>query len=69
MKAFNIRWAVNDPYILETLPKEIKIPKKVIKKNADGLINADLISRYVSSVTGYDHMGFSISYEKKFRRK
>lgn len=70
MKAFNIRWAVSDPYILETLPKVIDIPKKVIKKDSEGMIDVNSISNYVCSVTGYSHLGFAIDYEtdKKKRR-
>ena len=51
MKAFNIKWDVDDPEDLETLPNEIEIPAEIQDDD-------DAISDYISDVTGFCHFGF-----------
>jgi len=52
MKAVNIEWDVDDEKDLETLPEEIIIPPDL--ENED----IDVISDYLSDVTGFCHKGF-----------
>ena len=53
MKAINIIWDTDEEDILETLPKEIEIPKEIKD-------DEDKISDYLSDVTGFCHYGFEI---------
>lgn len=52
MKAANIIWDVDFEDELELLPTEIEIP--------DDIYSEDDISDYISYVTGYCHMGFTV---------
>ena len=57
MKAINIKWDTDgDKELLKTLPKEIKIPKKL----TNGEIDYDAIDDYLSDVTGYCHEGYNL---------
>ena len=53
MKAINIKWDVDYEEELENLPTEIEIPN-----NID--IEDDVISDYLSDVTGFCHYGFEL---------
>ena len=53
MKAINIKWDVDTEEELEDLPTEIEIPN-----NID--IEDDVISDYLSDVTGFCHYGFEL---------
>ena len=53
MKAINIKWDVDTEEDLEDLPTEIEIPD-----NID--IEDDVISDYISDVTGFCHYGFEL---------
>lgn len=58
MKAFNIKWDVDDPEDLETLPNEIEIPAEIQDDD-------EAISDYISDVTGFCHFGFEIDEGEK----
>lgn len=51
MKAINIDWDVDYEEELENLPTEIDIPNN---------IDIDIISDYISDVTGFCHYGFEL---------
>lgn len=51
MKAINIQWDVDDVDDLEALPTEIVIPSELEDDD-------DMISDYLSDLTGYCHKGF-----------
>ena len=53
MKAINIKWDVDYEEELENLPTEIEIPN-----NID--IEDDVISDYLSDVTGFCHCSFEL---------
>ena len=53
MKAINIKWDVDTEEELKDLPTEIEIPN-----NID--IEDDVISDYISDVTGFCHYGFEL---------
>lgn len=53
MKAINIKWDVDTEEELEDLPTEIEI-----SNNID--IEDDVISDYLSDVTGFCHYGFEL---------
>ena len=53
MKAINIDWDVDYEEELEDLPTEIEIPN-----NID--IEDDVISDYISDITGFCHYGFEL---------
>lgn len=53
MKATNIIWDVDVVEELDMLPKEIEIPADI--KDDD-----DMISDYISDVTGFCHYGFEL---------
>ena len=53
MKAINIKWDVDTEEELEDLPTEIEIPN-----NID--IEDDVISDYLSDVTGFCHYSFEL---------
>ena len=53
MKAINIKWDVDTEEELEDLPTEIEIPN-----NID--IEDDVMSDYISDVTGFCHYGFEL---------
>lgn len=55
MKAVNIAWDVDDEEDV-ALPEEIDIP--------DGMTDEDEISDYLSEVTGYCHLGFTLDGEE-----
>lgn len=54
IKAVAIEWDVDNQDV--DLPVEISIP--------DNLTDLDEISDYLSEVTGFCHLGFTIAYEK-----
>lgn len=60
MKAIKIRWDI-DYDDNGDLPTEIEIPENIIKEatNEDG-INDEVISDYITNLTGYCHQGFEI---------
>lgn len=60
MKAVNIKWDT-DGEIIE-LPKEIKIPDDILGEAEDEDIGEDIISDYITDVTGFCHFGFDIEY-------
>lgn len=53
MKATNIQWDVDDPKDLENLPTEIELPNDI--DLAD-----DVISDYITNLTGFCHKGFDL---------
>lgn len=53
MKAKNIKWDVDHASDLVMLPKEITIPEDIED-------DEDLISDYLSDVTGFCHKGFEL---------
>ena len=53
MKAINIIWDTDEENVLETLPKEIEIPKEIED-------DEDRMSDYLSGITGFCHYGFEI---------
>jgi hypothetical protein len=57
MKAINIEWAVDDKSELWDLPTEIEIPEDI-----EG--DDDAISDYLSDMTGYCHLGFSLDTDE-----
>lgn len=57
MKAINIEWAVDDKSELWDLPTEIEIPEDI-----EG--DDDAISGYLSDMTGYCHLGFSLDTDE-----
>lgn len=57
MKIINILYDV-DSEEKQFLPNEIEIPAEMIDEN--GEVDEDVISDYISDVTGYCHFGFSI---------
>lgn len=62
MKAINIKWDVDYPEDLESLPKEIEIPNDVLgyEDGEDVYEYMDEISDYISDVTGFCHFGFDL---------
>lgn len=60
MKATKIRWDI-DYDDNGDLPTEIEIPENVVKKaiGEDG-IDDEVISDYITNLTGYCHQGFKI---------
>ena len=58
MKIINILYDVNSDEDKAFLPNEIEIPAEMIGEN--GEVDEDVISDYISDVTGYCHFGFSI---------
>lgn len=60
MKAIKIRWDI-DYDDNGDLPTEIEIPENIIKEatDEDG-INDEVISDYITNLTGYCHQGFEI---------
>lgn len=56
MKAVNIKWdADGDQKVLETLPKEVEIPK--------GMNDSDEISDWLSNEYGFCHLGYELVHE------
>ena len=55
MKAINIIWDVDNEEDKDFLPTEIEIPDELI--NAE---DEDLISDYITDVTGYCHWGYDL---------
>ena len=60
MKAIKIRWDIDYGYNGD-LPSEIEIPENVVKEatDEDG-INDEVISDYITNLTGYYHQGFKM---------
>lgn len=60
MKAIKIRWDI-DYDDNGDLPMEIEIPENVVKEatDEDG-IDDEVISDYITNLTGYCHQGFEI---------
>ena len=60
MKAVKIKWDTDgDKELLKTLPKKIKIPKKL----TSGEIDYDAIDDYLSDKTGFCHFGYKLVEE------
>lgn len=63
--AFNIQWNTDGSQeIFDSLPKKIVIPDYITKEAEDQDELLDLISDYISNVTGYCHEGFEVKREK-----
>ena len=60
MKAIKIRWDI-DYDDNGDLPMEIEIPENIVKEatDEDG-IDDEVISDYITNLTGYCHQGFEI---------
>ena len=58
MKIINILYDVDSEEDKQFLPNEIEIPAEMIDEN--GEVDEDVISDYISDVTGYCHFGFNI---------
>ena len=57
MKVTNILWDTDgDTDTLDSLPTEIEIPDN---------ISEDEISDYISDITGYSHMGYTLTNNKE----
>ena len=60
MKAVKIRWDI-DYDDNGNLPTEIEIPENVVKEATDeDRIDDEVISDYITNLTGYCHQGFEI---------
>ena len=60
MKAIKIRWDI-DYDDNGDLPTEIEIPENVVKEATDeDRIDDEVISDYITNLTGYCHQGFEI---------
>lgn len=60
MKAVKIRWDI-DYDDNGDLPTEIEIPENVVKEATDeDRIDDEVISDYITNLTGYCHQGFEI---------
>lgn len=60
MKAIKIRWDI-DYDDNGDLPTEIEIPENVVKEATDEYgIDDEVISDYITNLTGYCHQGFEI---------
>lgn len=60
MKAVKIRWDI-DYDDNGNLPTEIEIPENVVKEATDEYrIDDEVISDYITNLTGYCHQGFEI---------
>lgn len=62
MKATNIKWDIDYDDDNDDLPKEIEIPSEILK-NHDEDDYDEVISDYISDVTGYCHCGFELEGE------
>lgn len=60
MKVINIQWNVDCEKDLETLPIEIEIPR--------AMTDDDVISDYISDVTGFCHCGYEIVETNKVQQ-
>lgn len=62
MKAVKIRWDI-DYDDNGDLPTEIEIPENVVKEATDeDKIDDEVISDYITNLTGYCHQGFEIVF-------
>lgn len=61
MKAVNIEWDVDCEEDLETLPKEIEIPKEIECNDDETNDYLTEISDYITNITGFCHKGFSLA--------
>lgn len=62
MKAVKIRWDI-DYDDNGDLPTEIEIPENVVKEATDeDRIDDEVISDYITNLTGYCHQGFEIVF-------
>lgn len=60
MKAVKIRWDI-DYDDNSDLPTEIEIPENVVKEATDeDRIDDEVISDYITNLTGYCHQGFEL---------
>lgn len=60
MKAVKIRWDI-DYGDNGTLPTEIEIPENIVKEATDEYgIDDEIISDYITNLTGYCHQGFEL---------
>lgn len=60
MKAVKIRWDI-DYDDNGDLPTEIEIPENVVKEATDeDRIDDEVISDYITNLTGYCHQGFEL---------
>lgn len=60
MKAVKIRWDI-DYDNNGDLPTEIEIPENVVKEATDeDRIDDEVISDYITNLTGYCHQGFEL---------
>lgn len=61
MKAIKIRWDI-DYDDNGDLPTEIEIPENVVKEATDeDRIDDEVISDYITNLTGYCHQGFELT--------
>ena len=58
MKAIRIEWNIDSTEDLPSLPTEMEIPKSITQNNT--VIDFEVISDYISDVTGFCHNGFEI---------
>ena len=63
MKATRIKWDVDNEEDLEFLPDEIIIPEELTVNAANNEKLCDIVSDYISDVSGYCHKGFIIEKE------
>ena len=62
MKAVKIKWDI-DYDDNGDLPTEIEIPENVVKEATDeDRIDDEVISDYITNLTGYCHQGFEIVF-------
>lgn len=61
LKAVNIEWDVDHAEDLDSLPKEVQIPA--------GMVDPDVISDYLSDLTGFCHKRFELRKEHWYQVK